>query len=198
MPSTDGERFTDAIVKIDAANRDDPNREIVDGVAHAKEVLYSRRMSRWLQHLEPHASEALQLAAHAQHIRRWTIPRSGYPMDRTGYHRWRLALAKFHAETTAEILRRVGYDSAMIERVQALIRKEKLKSDPEVQILEDVICLVFLESYFAEFSTKHDAGKVIDILKKTWRKMSPRAHRVALTLDLSPAARTLVERALAS
>jgi hypothetical protein len=196
MSLIDSDRFSVAIARIDRANREDPNSEIVEGVAHPKELLYSLRMSRCLQQLEPTASEALLLAARAQHIRRWTIPRSSYPMDRAGYHRWRAGLAKFHAETAAEILRQVGYDSAMVERVQTLIRKEELRSDPETQLLEDVVCVVFLESYFSSFSTKHDKIKVIDILRKTWRKMSPRAHKAALALDLSPTARSLIERAL--
>jgi len=191
-------RLQAAMAHIDAANAEDPNHEMADGTSQPKELLHSRRMSAWLDRIAPDASEPLQLAARAQHIRRWTLPRSDYPMDRAGYHRWRTTLYKFHADTAGAVLTEVGYDVPTIARVQALIRKEKLKSDAEMQRLEDVICLVFLESYFAAFSAKHEAEKVIDIVRKTWRKMSPEGHAVALTLPLPPAARSLVERALAS
>lgn len=191
------ERLQAALARIDAANAEDPNSEIAEGASQPKELLYSRRMTAWLGRMAPDASEALQLAARGQHISRWTIPRGDYPMDRAGYHRWRTTLYKFHADAAGAILADVGYDAPTIARVQALIRKEKLKSDAETQLLEDVICLVFLESYFAEFSAKHDAAKVIDIVRKTWRKMSPRGHEAALSLPLSPVARSLVERALA-
>jgi hypothetical protein len=153
-------------------------------------------MTTWLDKLAPDASEVLRLAVRCQHIQRWTIPRHTYAMDRTGYLRWRTTLAKFHADTAAAILREVGYDDATIRRVQTLLRKESLKRDPEVQCLEDVICLVFLENYLAEFATQHDEAKIIDILQKTWKKMSSHGHEVALTLPMSPEAHRLVAQAL--
>jgi hypothetical protein len=153
-------------------------------------------MSEWLERLEPNASEALRLAVRAQHIRRWTIARSDYPMDRSGYLRWRAALAKLHAETAGRILREAGYDEDTVRRVAALIRKERLKLDPEAQLLEDVACLVFLENYFADFASRHDEIQVVEILRKTWKKMSGRGHAAALALPLAPHARALVERAL--
>ncbi|HUN52002.1 MAG TPA: DUF4202 domain-containing protein [Candidatus Sulfotelmatobacter sp.] len=192
-----GERFRAAVARIDAANGEDPNREMIGGVEQPKELAYGERMSAWLERLAPDASEALRLAARAQHIRRWRIPRGDFPMDRAGYHRWRTTLYRFHADTAGALLAEVGYDAATIARVQALIRKEKLQSDPEMQMLEDVICLVFLENYLAGFSAKHDAAKVVEIVRKTWRKMSPRGQQAALALPLPPAARGLVERALA-
>jgi uncharacterized protein DUF4202 len=182
MPA-DAERFNKAIHRFDAANAEDPQREVVDGVSYAKELLYAQRMTAWLDRFAPDASEALRLAARCQHIRRWMIPRRQYPMDRRGYLQWRTALATFHAETAAEILRQVGYEEAIIGRVQSLLRKEGLKRDPEVQCLEDVICLVFLESYCADFASRHDAAKVLGILRKTWDKMSPRGRDVARTLE---------------
>jgi hypothetical protein len=154
-------------------------------------------MSDWLQRIEPNASEALQLAAHGQHICRWTIPRDSYSMDRPGYHRWRSACQRMHADKLAEILRDVGYDDATISRVQSLVRKERLKLDPDSQLLEDVICLVFLENYFADFSRQHDEAKLIDIVRKTWKKMSPRGHAAALQLPLSDETKSIVEKALA-
>src|SRR3954471_24845662 len=137
MSSSDDSRFNDAIARVDAVNSLDPA---------GKELLYSRRMSEWLDRVEPAASDALRLAARAQHVRRWTIPRSDFPMDRIGYLTWRTALYKFHADQAADLLRAAGYDDdPTIARVASLIRKERLKTDPEAQTLEDVICLVFLE-----------------------------------------------------
>jgi hypothetical protein len=194
--SADPERFTKAIQRFDAANAEDPHFEQVDGVSYPKELLYAQRMTTWLERFAPNASEALRLAARCQHIRRWVMPRSDYPMDRRGYLQWRTALAKFHAETAAEILRELGYDEGCIDRVQSLVRKEGLKRDPEVQCLEDVICLVFLESYCADFTMSHDAAKILPIIRKTWEKMSPAGREVALTLDLPIDVRRLVEAAL--
>ena len=192
----DLERFNAAIARFDAANADDPTTEVFQGAVYPKELLYAQRMTAWLDNIAPEASEALRLAVRCQHIQRWTIPRHTYAMDRHGYLRWRTTLAKFHADTAAAILHDVGYDDATIQRVQTLLRKERLKRDPEVQCLEDVICLVFLEHYLAAFATQHDEVKVLDILRKTWTKMSPRGHEVALTLPMSPEARRLVEQAL--
>jgi hypothetical protein len=196
MPA-DVERFNSAIECFDMANAEDPHVEIADGVSYPKELLYAQRMSLWLNRFAPDASEALRLAVRCQHIRRWTIPRQDYPMDRRGYLQWRTALAKFHADTAAEILREVGYEEAIIGRVQSLLRKEGLKRDPEVQCLEDVICLVFLESYCADFATHHDSAKMLPIIRKTWEKMSPHGREVARTLDLPQEVQQLVEAALA-
>ena len=193
----DLERFNAAIARFDAANADDPTTEVFQGAVYPKELLYAQRMTAWLDDLAPDASEALRLAVRCQHIQRWTIPRHTHAMDRHGYLRWRTTLAKFHADTAAAILRDVGYDDATVQRVQTLLRKERLKRDPEVQCLEDVICLVFLEHYLAAFATLHDEVKVLDILRKTWTKMSPRGHEVALALPMSSEARRLVGQALA-
>jgi hypothetical protein len=190
------DRFEEAIRRFDAANADDPNRELVDGRDEAKELVYARRMTAWLDRFAPDASEALRLAARCQHIRRWTIPRASYPMDRRGYLRWRTDLKGFHARTAGEILAAVGYHDAVISRVGTLLRKEGMREDPDVQTLEDVICLVFLENYFADFAAGHDDAKVIDIVRKTWAKMSARGRDVALSLPLSPTAIDLVTRAV--
>jgi hypothetical protein len=181
--------FKTALDLIDAANVLDPAN---------KELLYSQRMSNWLNRIEPAASTALKLAARAQHLRRWVIPRSDYPNDRIGYLTWRTTLYKFHADEAAKILQRAGYDQPTIERVATLIRKERIKSDPEAQTLEDVICLVFLENYFADFAAAHDDEKVIGILRKTWKKMSDRGQTLALNLPMPPAARELLERAIST
>jgi len=193
---SDESRFAAAIERFDAGNARDPNVTLVDGEPRPKELVYGRRMTAWLLRLEPAASEALQLAARAQHLMRWSIPREDYPKDRAGYLKWRTTLYDFHAEKAAEILRNVGYDDATIARVRSLIRKEKLKADPEMQLLEDVICLVFLENYFAEFAADHDEEKLVRILRRTWAKMSPRGHAAALKLELPERERKLIERAL--
>lgn len=190
------DRFDAAIAAFDRANAEDPNQETIEGQTHSAALVYARRMSAWLDRIEPSASSELRLAARCQHIRRWMIPRDSYPLTRAGYHKWRTDLGRFHAEQAGEILKDIGYDSATIERVQSLVRKERLKADVETQTLEDVICLVFLDSYFADFAAKHDDEKVIGILRKTWKKMSDRGHAEALKLPLSDAARVLVARAL--
>ena len=174
--TTEIARFKTAIERIDAANSADPESVVRDGVARPRELVYSERMSRWLERLAPDASEALRLAVRAQHIRRWTIPRANYPEGKRGYHHWRTTLYKFHAEQAGAILRDIGYEDVTVGRVQSLLCKEDLKRDPECQTLEDVACLVFLEDYFEDFSQKHDEEKLITILRKTWRKMSARAQ----------------------
>ena len=188
-------RFTAAIERIDAANAKGPPSKTDPAVS--SELLYSRRMSDWLLRLYPHASEALQIAARAQHTRRWEVPRSTQPMDRAGYHCWRTGLYSFHAEAAAEIMSAVGYDESTIARVRSLLKKERLKADAETQALEDTIGVVFLENYFAEFAPKHEPDKVIKILQRTWAKMSPVGHEAALKLQMPPAAAELVRRALA-
>lgn len=177
------EHFKDAIALIDAANAEDPNKEIFEDKEYPKEILYSERMTTWQQKFEPNASEALQLAARAQHICRWKIPRSDYPMNRKGYNDWRTTLAKFHGDTTAEIMKQAGYDDAMCERVKKILLKDRIKfDDPDGQVLEDVICLVFLEFYFVPFAPHYAEPKLISIVQRTWKKMSDRGHETALTL----------------
>jgi hypothetical protein len=194
----DRERFNQAIARFDAANAEDPNVEEFDGQEMPKELLYAQRMTSWLHRLDADAPEAVQLAARCQHIRRWTIPRASYPAGREGYLRWRTELSRFHAETAAGILREVGYDEEMIAHVTKLLRKRQLKQDVDVQLLEDVICLVFLENYFADFSAQHDEGKVINIVRKTWAKMSERGHTAARELQLAPEATVLIRKTLTS
>jgi hypothetical protein len=190
-------RFDQAIARIDEANAEDPRTEVVDGEEVAGELLYGRRMSARLARFAPEASEALRLAARAQHVCRWRIPRDRYPTGRAGYKRWRSELARLHAELAGEILRQVGYDEKLVARVGDLLQKRRLATDAEVQTLEDVACLVFLEHYFAAFAAKHEEAKLVDILQKTWRKMSERGRAAALALELPPEARALVEKALA-
>jgi hypothetical protein len=189
-------RLEQAIARIDAVHAEDPNRTETGGGPVAAELAYAQRMSRWLSELEPDASEALQLAVRAQHLRRWSVPRDQYPDGRSGYKRWRSDLARMHADTAGELLREVGYEEETVGRVQDLILKKRLKTDPEVQTLEDVACLVFLEYYFSDFRLKHEEDKLIRILQKTWGKMSESARQRALQLALPAPERELLERAL--
>jgi Domain of unknown function (DUF4202) len=190
-------RFDAAIALIDDANAEDPNMISSDGVERPAELVYSQRMSNMLSRIYPQASEELQLAARAQHLKRWTLPRSDFEMDRKGYNAWRSAAKIKHAEDAAEILASAGYEAQEIERVQSLIRKLRVKHDEEAQAVEDVACLVFLEHYFSAFAAKHDEEKLIRILRKTWVKMSGKAHDAALQLPLDKASAALIERALA-
>jgi hypothetical protein len=181
---------------IDAENAQDPNQEIVQSKTYPKELLYSNRMYEKLMDFHPNASEAVQIAAKAQHICRWKMPRESYPMDRVGYLKWREDLKKFHAKTTAEILEKAEYSQEFIARVSFLIEKKLLKKDGETQLLEDVICLVFLEYYFDPFVHKHDREKMKNIILKTWNKMSEAGHQEALKINFSTTNLQLIKEAL--
>jgi hypothetical protein len=153
-------------------------------------------MTACLNKVAPDASEALQLAVRCQHIRRWAIPRQNFPLGVLGYNKWRNSLKKYHADLAGQILNEVGYSPEIIGRVQFLVQKRQLKLDPEVQLLEDVICLVFLQYYFIPFANQHPEEKVIDILQKTWRKMTPAGQQLALQLKLPAQAKHLIKKAL--
>lgn len=191
-------RLDEAFRRFDEANAEDPNREIVNGEPLAKELVYGRRMSERLDAFAPDAPETVKLAARAQHIRRWEVPRDSYPAGRAGYLKWRTDLYKRHGDIAGGIMKDVGYDNQSIERVQTLLRKRGLKTDPDVQLLEDVICLVFLEHYFHDFAKKHDEAKLIPIVQKTWNKMTGEGHQAALTLDYAPSDLAIIEKALKS
>jgi hypothetical protein len=176
--------FDKAIELIDAANRGDPNREIAEGESWPKELLYSHRMSEMLQRYTPEADEAMKLAIRAQHIQRWKSDRNDFPEGRQGYLQWRTGLYKFHAETAGALLAQAGYDQATIERVKKAVGKRALKVNPDSQLLEDVADLVFIEYYMLEFADKHPEyteEKWLDIIRKTWKKMSKRAQDFALS-----------------
>lgn len=191
------DKLLKAFELFDLANSKDPNTEVFMGREYPKEVLYAMRMTDKLNDFAPNASEALRLTARAQHIRRWEIPRESYEMNRVGYLKWRQELKKFHAEKAGAILEQVGYDQVTIEKVQFLLEKKQLKRNDETQTLEDVICLVFLEYYFEPFAKEHPEEKVVDILQKTWRKMSEKGQEAALKLPLSQTSKDLVAKALA-
>ena len=192
------ERFQKAISLIDKANLEDPNKEVLDGKIYPKELIYSNRMTSWLDRLNPSASEELKIATRAQHIERWKIPRGKYPLDRDGYRKWRKELMDFHAGRVGDIMAESGYDENSISRVKSLIKKELFKTDPESQMLEDVVCLVFLENYFSDFSKDHmdDSEKINRIIKKTWNKMSEKGRELALGINLPTEAKSLILTAL--
>jgi hypothetical protein len=178
------ECFRRAIALFDAANAEDPNHENDSGVAVPKELLYAQRMSAMLARYAPEAPEAVQLAVRAQHIQRWKIPRRDFPMTLPGYKKWRTTLYGFHADLAETLLQKAGCDEATINRVKAAVGKRGLHSNPDTQLMEDVVGLVFLEHYIAAFAALHpeyDEAKWLDIIRKTWRKMSDRAHQFALS-----------------
>jgi hypothetical protein len=175
--------YLSAIAAFDQANGEDPNKDTHDGKEYPKELLYAIRMGEMQERYIPEASEAVKLAVRAQHIQRWKISRNEFPMDRQGYLQWRTKLYKFHAQTAGDLMRAVGYNDEMIERVMTIVSKKGLKVNPETQMMVDVADLVFIEHYMMEFATKHpeyDEDKWIQIIRKTWQKMSPRAHEFAL------------------
>jgi hypothetical protein len=169
---------------IDAANTADPNRVTADGRQWPKELLYSKRMSDMLERYAPAADDAMKLAIRAQHIERWKSPRNAYPMDRIGYLTWRKDLYKIQADTAAILLQEAGYGDDVIERVRNAVAKKNIKANPDTQLLEDVTDLVFMEHYMLEFVGKHpdySEEKWIEIIRKTWHKMSGDAHEFVLS-----------------
>jgi len=193
----DRERFQMALQRFDEENGRDPHRVEVDGVSHPRELLYSQWLTRWVLTLAPEASEALQLAARCQHLCRWVIPRQSYEMTRVGYLKWRADLKQFHAQKSGEILGALGYPSAIIERVQSLNLKKELGRDEETQTLEDALCLVTLEHQLSDLVAKTEAEKMVEIIRKTWKKMSPSAREHALKLTYTAPEQELIGRALA-
>lgn len=189
-------RLDEALAAIDAANADDPETIVVDGQPRPKEQAHAEMVTAWVRRLDPDATDAQLLAARAHHLRRWSIPRSSYPEGRAGYLRWRTSLKQQHAREVAEILEREGYEPEVIERVQQIVRKEGLGHDGQVQTHEDALCLVFLQTQLLDLADEQGDDKTVEIVRKTTAKMSERGIAAALALDLTPDARTLVERAM--
>jgi len=188
--------FEAALRRFDEENSYDANFETVDGTPHPRELIYAQWLTDWVLKLCPGASEELRLAARCQHLCRWKIPRNSYPMDRPGYLKWRADLKRFHAERAGEILREVGCSDSLIARVQDLNLKKNFPTDPESRVLEDALCLVFLERQLADLAAKTAEDKVIVALQKSWNKMTPAAHTEALKLSYAPREKALIEAAL--
>ena len=193
---TDAARLQRLLEQIDRLNAEDPNHETVEGTPRPRELVYATRLTGWVLRLDPEASEALRIAARGQHVRRWTIPRGRYPMTRAGYLRWRETLKAFHADTIAGLMREAGYPDDTVQRVRTLMGKRELGRDPQTQTLEDALCLVFLETQFADLRHKTSEEKMRDVLRKTWGKMSGRARAEALKLPFSDADRRFVLEAI--
>lgn len=192
-----------AIALIDDANRQDPNHEAADGKDWPKELLYSHRMTDMIERYAPEADEAMKLAVRAQHIQRWKTPRADYPLGRQGYLQWRTGLYKFHAETAGTLVQQAGYDEQTVDRVKQAVGKRALKKNPDTQLVEDVTSLVFIEHYMLDFAARHpeyDEEKWLDIIRKTWRKMSDRAHAFALSggIKLPEPLVPLIQKAVAN
>ncbi len=194
---TNPDKLAVALDAIDAANALDPNKEIIHDTEIPKELIYGQRMSEVLGAFAPEASEHLQIATRAQHIERWKSARSDYPEGRSGYKKWRSQLSLFHAQRAGEIMSEAGYEEADVERVKFLVQKRQLKQDIETQTLEDVACLVFLKHYFVDFAAKHNEEKLIDIVQKTWGKMSENGQSTALKIDFPEEILSILKKSLA-
>jgi hypothetical protein len=186
-------KFDAALRRFDEENARDPNQEN----GQPRELLYAQRLTDWVLRLCSNPSEAVRLAARCQHLCRWKIPRSDYPMTRPGYLKWRADLKKFHAQRAGEILREVGYDDETIRRVQDLNLKKNFPADPECRLLEDALCLVFLEFQLADLAAKTVDDKMINAIKKSWEKMTEAARAEALKLNYSEREKELIQKALA-
>jgi hypothetical protein len=194
---SDPKRFETALRRFDEENSRDPNIVNTDGAEQPRELVYSKWLTEWVLKLCPEASEELRLAARCQHICRWMVPRDSYPMTRAGYLKWREGLKRFHARKSGEILHKAGYGEDTIARVRALNLKKDFPADPECQVLEDALCLVFLERQFASLAAKTSDDKMITALQKAWKKMTPAARVLAAALPYRPHERALLDAALA-
>ncbi|KAF9895450.1 hypothetical protein FE257_000357 [Aspergillus nanangensis] len=196
------DKFTQTLTLIDAAHVEDPKKltTSTSPTPIPYELHYANKMTKYLSQRAPNASDLLRLAIRAQHLKRWEVPRTSYPATKIGYHSWRSFLQKRQADLVMEMCTRAGYGTEEAERVGALVRKEGLRAadddDDEVQVLEDVACLVFLDDQFEEFERGYDEEKVVGILRKTWAKMSARGRELALGIEMSDRARGLVGKAL--
>ncbi len=189
-------RFERAIAAIDAVNADDPHRIELHGERRPKEQVHAELMTAWVTRLDPAADEAQLLAARAHHLRRWSLPRTSHPDGRAGYLRWRTALRRQHAAEVGALLAEMGYDAVTVERVQAIVDKQGLGSDPAVQVHEDALCLVFLETQLAATADQLGDDKIVEVIRKTAKKMSPAALAQVATITMRDHDRALIARAL--
>jgi hypothetical protein len=191
------DKLAQAFSLFDEYNKTSPTHIVFEGERYPLEYFYALKLYGWVKKLNPEADESLLLASRCQHIGRWEIPRKSYPDGRAGYLKWRSDLSKFHAAKASELMAKAGYDQLAKDRVREIILKQKLKTDPDVQVMENALCLVFLEFQFDELISKLSEDKMIDILRKTWNKMSEPGRAMALTLGYSDGAKQLIEKALA-
>lgn len=191
-------RYEQAVRAFREANAEDPNLRFERGSARPRELVDAERLFAWVEKLSPNASEALKLAAHCQHLRRWRIPRDSFPEGRLGYLKWRKRLQTFHAREVQKMLSAVGYDQHTIADVMRIVTKRELKSNPDVQTMEDALCLVFLQYELEQFAAKHPPDKVIDVLRRALEKMSERGRGAASELQFPNPVKSLVIRAFES
>ena len=189
-------KLEEAFILFDEYNKQSPELVTWNGEDYPSEYFYALKLYEWVKKLEVNASESLLLASRSQHIGRWEIARNSYPEGRIGYLKWRSELSKFHAQKAAEILQSVGYEEDEIVRVKEIIQKQKIKSDPEVQTMENALCLVFLEFQYDDLIEKLSEEKMIDVLRKTWGKMSDPGRNAALSLQYGDKGKSLLEKAL--
>jgi hypothetical protein len=189
------DKFEKAIAAFDAYNTHDPHQEGFNGKTFPKEILYAQRMTERLARFAPHANEPVRLAAHCQHIGRWEIARHQYAMNKIGYLKWRNEEKLHHAKIAQGILLNCGYDQETIERVKFLVLKKELHTNADTQLLEDVVCLVFIEFYLDDFAAKHDDEKVVAIIRKTLKKMSPAAIAATSQISVSTKIQSLIQLA---
>jgi hypothetical protein len=190
-------RFERAVAGIDAINSTDATVVTVRGRQGPKELLHAELVTEWVRKLAPDAGDALLLAARGHHLRRWAIPRASYPTGRAGYLKWRNAQHRRHAEELGEILAGAGYEGETIDQVRALVTKRALGRDPDAQVLEDALCLVFVETQFHDLAARLDPDKMVDVVRKTIAKMSPQGVELAAGLDLTAGDRAVLVAALA-
>jgi hypothetical protein len=191
------DQFKKAIDAFDAYNQNDPNKEEYKGKKYSKEVLYAERMTDRLNQFAPNAPDYIKLAARCQHIGRWEIARDRFPMDKKGYLQWRNQEKIHHAKIAEEILKTCEYDGETIDKVKFLLLKKELFTNAATQLMEDVICLVFIEFYIEAFAAKHDDEKMVDIIKKTLKKMSPDGIAATSVIKTSERITSLIQKAVA-
>jgi tRNAThr (cytosine32-N3)-methyltransferase len=183
---------------IDAAHAADP-KNAADG--RPAELVYADRMEAWGGGGVPAARPILRLAARCQHLERWSVPRTTFPDGKAGYLQWRQSLYKKQAARARELLLAAGVPAGEADEAATWVAKSALKTNAGTQALEDAACLVFLENEIADFAAQHadyPREKFVDILRKTWKKMSPPAQTAALGLELPPAIGALVRAAVGS
>jgi hypothetical protein len=189
-------KLESAFKRFDEYNSEDPNNITWNGESFPAELFYALKLYEWVLKLKPSANEALLLASRSQHIGRWKIPRKQYPMNRVGYLTWRSDLAMFHADTAGALMQQAGYEQEIIESVQQIILKKQIKKNEDVQVMENALCLVFLEYQYEDFIRQHDEEKIINIIRKSWRKMDEDGHQAASHIAYSGKGKELVMKAL--
>jgi hypothetical protein len=186
-------RYDQAVAAIDAANAADPNSVEVRGKSLPLALAHGQLATEWIPRLVAEPDETLMLAARAHHLRRWELRRDTYPEGRPGYLRWRRDQKARHAADIVEILAPCGYEPSEIERVQHLLRREPVDG---TQAMEDAACLVFIETQLGSVAARLDHELMLDVIRKTARKMSPAGLALVGSIPLSVSERELLGEAL--